>query len=143
MKKSKTDYLIAITGIILLAIGLYLVKSNIDPQGILKSLPYICIGLGCGIFGHGMGNLISRKLIKTDPNLEKRLEIDKNDERNITIANRAKSKAYDLMTFVFGALMITFALMGVDMVAVLLLVFAYLFVQGYAIYYRCKYDKEM
>ncbi len=143
MKKLKTDYLIAIAGIILLGIGLYLVKSNIYPQGFLKSLPYICIGLGCGIFGHGMGNLISRKLIKTDPNLERRIEIDRNDERNITIANRAKSKAYDLMTFVFGALMITFALMGVDMVAVLLLVFAYLFVQGYAIYYRCKYDKEM
>lgn len=143
MKKLKTDYLIAIAGIILLGIGLYLVKSNIDPQGFLKSLPYICIGLGCGIFGHGMGNLISRKLIKTDPNLERRIEIDKNDERNITIANRAKSKAYDLMTFVFGALMITFALIRVDMVAVLLLVFAYLFVQGYAIYYRCKYDKEM
>ena len=43
------------------------------------------------------------------------------------------------MTFVFGALMIAFALMGVDMIAVLLLVFAYLFVQGYAIYYRSCY----
>ena len=47
------------------------------------------------------------------------------------------------MTFAFGALMITYAFMGVDMIVVLLLVFTYLFVQGYAIYYRCKYDKEM
>lgn len=47
------------------------------------------------------------------------------------------------MTFVFGALMLAFALMGVDMVATLLLVFAYLFVHGYAIYYRCKYNEEM
>lgn len=59
------------------------------------------------------------------------------------IANCAKAKAYDVMTYVFGALMIAFALMGVDMIPVLLFVFVYLFVQGYAIYYRCKYEKEM
>ena len=39
--------------------------------------------------------------------------------------------------------MVSFALIGVDMVAVLLLVFSYLFVEGCAIRYRCKYDKEM
>ncbi len=142
MKKGATDYIITVIGIIFLGFGLYLVKSVI-PQGFMKAFPYVCIGLGCGIFGHGMGNIISQKAIHTDPNIEKQIEINKNDERNITIANRAKSKAYDLMTFVFGALMITFSLMGVDMVEVLLLVFAYLFVQGYAIYFRCKYDKEM
>lgn len=39
--------------------------------------------------------------------------------------------------------MLAFALMGTDMVAVLMLVFAYLFVIGYGIFYRVKYDKEM
>ncbi len=39
--------------------------------------------------------------------------------------------------------MVSFALMGVDIVPILLLVFAYLFVHGCAIYYRLKYDKEM
>lgn len=47
------------------------------------------------------------------------------------------------MTFVFGALMVSFALMGVDMIAVLLLVFAYLLVHGYAIYYRFRLEQEM
>lgn len=47
------------------------------------------------------------------------------------------------MTYVFGALMLSFALMAVDMIAVLLLVFAYLFVQGAAIYYHSKLEKEM
>ena len=56
---------------------------------------------------------------------------------------RAKAKAYDMMTFVLGALMLSFALMGVELTAVLLLVFAYLFVHSYAVYYRFKYDKEM
>ena len=48
-----------------------------------------------------------------------------------------------MMIYVFGALMISFALMEVDMVVILLLVFAYLFVVAYGIYYRYKYDKKM
>ncbi|MEA4853071.1 MAG: hypothetical protein VB082_02205 [Christensenella sp.] len=143
MKKSKMDFVIVVVGFILLGVGLYLAKSILDPQGFMKAFPYVCVGLGCGLFGHGMGNIISRKAIQTDPNIEKQLEIDKKDERNITISSKAKSKAYDIMTFVFGALMIAFALMEIDLIAVLLLVFLYLFVQGCAIYYRCKYDKEM
>lgn len=143
MKKTARDYVITVIGTILLVIGLYLVKNTSGPEGFMKALPYVCIGLGCGIFGHGMGNIISRKAIHTNPNIEKQVEIQKNDERNIAISNKAKAKAYDLMTFVFGAVMITFALMGVEMAAVVLLVFVYLFVQGYAIYYRCKFDKEM
>lgn len=109
----------------------------------MRALPYILVGLGCGIFGHGTGNIISQKSLKNSPDIQKKIEIDKNDERNIAIRNRAKAKAYDMMVFMFGALMLSFALMGVDMIAVLLLVFAYLFVMGYSVYYRCKYDKEM
>ncbi|HQE70757.1 MAG TPA: hypothetical protein PK071_06530, partial [Atopobiaceae bacterium] len=55
---------------------------------------------------------------------------------------RAKGKAFDMMTFVFGALMLSFALMGVDMIAVLLLVFSYLFVHGSALYYRFKFERK-
>ena len=59
------------------------------------------------------------------------------------LPDHAKGRAFDLMTFVFGALMVSFALMEVDLAALLLLVFAYLFVEGYAVYCRCKYEKEM
>lgn len=143
MKKGRLDYFIIAAGLALLILGLCLVKMLENPQGVMLALPFVCIGLGCGIFGHGMGNAITRKAVKSNPDLQKQLDINQKDERNIAIANRAKAKAYDLMTFVFGALMITFALMGVDTIAVLLLVFVYLFVQAYAIYYRCKYDREM
>lgn len=143
MKSSKSCYIAIIMGGALLAIGLYLVKSLINPQGIMLALPYICIGLGCGVFGHGMGNYISYKAIKGNPEVQKQINIDKNDERNVEIANRSKAKAYDMMIFVYGALLLAFALMGIDMIALLLLVFTYLFVQGYGIYYRLKYDKEM
>ena len=81
--------------------------------------------------------------MKKDPELAKQMEIEAKDERNIMIANYAKGKAFDLMTFVFGALMVSFALMGVDLAAVLLLVAAYLFVEGSAVWYRVRFEKEM
>ena len=143
MKKYRHDYFVAAIGILLLGAGLVLVKILSEPQGAIRGLPYICIGVGCGIFGHGVGNIIGRKAVKNNPDIQKQLEIDKKDERNIAIASRAKAKAFDMMIFVFGVLMIAFALMGVDLAAVLLLVFAYLLVIGYDVYYRFKYDKEM
>lgn len=143
MKAKLMKYAAILLGLLLLAMGLFLIKTSIEAQGAMRALPYVCIGIGCGLFGHGMGNVISQRAIQSDPQLKKKLEIEKNDERNMAIANKAKGKAFDMMTFVFGALMVSFALMEVDMVAVLLLVFTYLFVHGSALYYRFQFDKEM
>lgn len=143
MKKSVSAYLLVIAGVVLLAGSLYFIRTVQDPQGVLRTLPFICIGLGSGMFGSGMGELIGRRALKNSPTIAKQMEINKNDERNIAIANRAKAKAYDMMIFVFGALMLAFALMEADLTVVLLLVFGYLFTIGYGIYYRFKYDREM
>ena len=35
---------------------------------------------------------------------------------NIAISNRAKAKAFDALKFVFGALMVSFALMGIGLI---------------------------
>ncbi|MFZ5352381.1 MAG: hypothetical protein ACOZCL_06595 [Bacillota bacterium] len=142
MKKS-IHYIMAITGLLLMGIGLYFVKTAVGLQGIIKAIPYISVGLGCGIFGHGIGEIISHRLMKNHPDIKKQIEIDKMDERNIVIGNRAKAKAYDIMIYVFSSLMLAFVLMDIDLIVILLLVFAYLFVVGYGIYYRCKYEKEM
>lgn len=143
MKQKKSGYVIAIIGVLLLGSGFYLVKTINNPQGVMLTLPYVCIGIGCGLFGHGMGSIISEKAMQSDPQMQKRVKIEQNDERNMAIADRAKGKAFEMMTLVFGMLMLVFTLMGVDLTAILLLVFAYLFVHGYAIYCRCKYEKEM
>ena len=106
-------------------------------------LPYLCIGVGCGLFGQGAGELLAARAVKGDPALQRRLEVERADERNRAIADRAKGKAFDRMTFVYGALMLTFALMEVELAAVLLLVAAYLFVEFSVVYYRCKLEKQM
>lgn len=143
MKKQFKNYITVVVGLLLLGVGLYLTKTNVDPEGIMRALPFVCVGLGCGIFGHGMGDLISHRVLKNHPEMEKQINIDRLDERNIAIGNYAKAKAYDMMIFIFGAMFLAFALMGVDMIIILLLVSAYLFVAGYGVYYRCKFDKEM
>ena len=143
MKRNTWQTILGILGLALLALGLYLVKTTNATEGILLTLPYVFVGIGSGLFGQGMGGVIERRVLKKNPEILKQKEIEVNDERNQQISNRAKAKAYDVMVFVFGALMVAFALMGMDIVAVLLLVFAYLFVVGSAVYYRVKFEKEL
>lgn len=138
--KTRNAVLLTGVGMMLLAAGIILLKS--DPQ-FVKSLPYLCIGLGAGVFGHGLGELISRRTVKNNPEIQKQMQIDQQDERNQMIANKAKGKAYDAMLYVFGALMVTYALMNADLFVILSFVIAYLCVVGISIYYRLKFDKEM
>lgn len=137
------SYFITIAGVALFAVGLYFIKTTEDPQDLLRVLPFICIGIGSGMFGHGMGEIMILFAKKNNPAAAKQLEIEQKDERNLAIANRAKAKAYDMMIFVFGALITALALMDIDLIMVLLLVFSYLFILGYGTYYRFKYYKEM
>ena len=143
MKKHGLQTALGILGVVLLAGGLYLVKTVANPQGILLTLPYVCVGIGSGLFGQGVAGVIERYVYKKYPERQRQKEIEVNDERNREISTRAKAKAYDAMVFVFGALMLSFALMNVDVAVVLLLVFAYLFVVGIGIYYQVKYGKEL
>ncbi len=138
-KRSIALYIIlTIIGLALIVVGLDLVRSHSD-----ATLPYLCIGVGCGVFGHGLGELFRCLAAKRAPEAAKQEEILANDERNIAIQNRADAKAYHSMVYIFGALMIAFALMNVEMRVIILLVLAYLFVCGISIFYRIKYYKEM
>lgn len=140
---TSVKYITFIVGLLMLAAGLYFVKTLENPEGIMKTLPYLGIGLGCGLFGHGLGEIVSDRAIASSPDLKRKMDIDQKDERNLTLSYMSKSKAFDIMTYVLGALMLSFALMQVDLTVILLLVFAYLFIHGVAIYQRIKLDKVM
>ena len=142
MKKFQ-NYVMIVVGLVLLVGGLVLLKVVDEPQGLMLTLPYICVGLGCGMFGGGMGNLIGSRVLESNPKAKKLKEIEEKDERNRMLASQAKARAYDMMVFVFGALMFSFALMNIELRAILLLVVAYLFVIGVGVYYRYKLDEEM
>lgn len=143
MKKRGVIWFCTGVGIGLLLGGLLILRTPPEPQGVFQVLPYLMIGLGCGLFGHGLGDTVQQRTLKSSPEIARQLEIEQNDERNLAIANGAKARGFDRMTFVFGALMLCFALMQVELAAVLLLVAAYLYVEGYALYSRLKLEKEM
>lgn len=142
MKRAK-DIGRSLLGFVLIGVGICLIKTVPDPQGIMRALPFLLVGFGCGIFGHGLGELLAKKAAASDLEMARQVEIAQTDERNVMIGNMAKAKGYDMMTYVFGALMVAFALMGASWAVILPMVVAYLFVHGYAIYFRVKFDKEM
>lgn len=143
MKKNIGNVITFSIGLALLGAGLYLAKAYPAAKGVMLALPYVFIGLGCGLFGQGFSGIVNRAVLKKNPEIAKQQEIEQKDERNVEIANRAKAKAYDAMIYVFGALMVAFALMGMDILPVIMLVLAYLYVVGVSIYYRCKLEKEL
>ena len=142
MSRATKQYILTIAGILCCITGLVSLKAIAEPQGVLQVLPYLCIGIGCGVFGHGAGEIAANRAYAKNPQLRKQMEIEKQDERNIAIANQAKAKAYDSMLYVLGAVMIAFALMNVQTTTILLLVGAYLLVVGVNVFYLNKYQKE-
>ena len=125
------------------AAGFVLQLTTASYGSFLWVLSAVLIGLGCGAFGHSLGDLLSQKALQSDPELARRIEVEAADERNVALSNAAKAKAFDQMLYIFGALMLAFVLMQIDLAAILLLVAAYLFIVGCSIYYRSKYEKEM
>lgn len=143
MNKSTKNIGITLIGFLLLTAGLLMTRWDGASQGGLRNLPYVLVGIGCGMLGRGLDKFLCEWSLRKSPDMEKSLKIDREDERNVEIVFRSKAKAYDLMVPAFGALLLTFALIGVDLAPVLLLVFAYLLVMGYSLYWRIRYDREM
>ncbi len=143
MKGKALSILTALLGAALFGIGLILVFTNPAAEGIMLTLPYVSIGVGSGLFGHSMGEMLTKRAAKMNPELALQIEIEKEDERNIIISSRAKAKAHDMMIYVHAALLLAFTLLGVELPAVLLLVAAYLFIIGYGVYYHWRFNKEM
>ena len=142
--KSVKRVVLSAIGLILFAAGLVLLKSFSDLQGLWLSIPYFCIGIGSGLFGHNLGEILKQAVIKKDPQTARQIEIEARDERNNAISNRAKAKAYDVMLIVFAAVLWLFAFMqAVDLAIILSLVAAYLFIVFTNIYFLNKYQKEM
>ena len=106
MSRATKQYILTIAGILCCITGLVSLKAIAEPQGVLQVLPYLCIGIGCGVFGHGTGEIAANRAYVKNPQLRKQMEIEKQDERNIAIANQAKAKAYDSMLYVLGAVII-------------------------------------
>nr|WP_317402267.1 hypothetical protein [uncultured Gemmiger sp.] len=141
MKSKAKEIVFVMAGLLLAAVGFAMLRGMPEAWG--GPLPYLCLGIGAGAFGWGSGELLKQRALQGDPALEKQLEIEARDERNVALANRAKARAFDAMLYVFGALMLAFALMKANLTLILLLVGAYLLVLGISVYYYIRYSREM
>ncbi len=142
-KKVRGYYCIAIVGFILFITGIVLVILYTDPEGIMKTLPLICIGIGAGLFGGGLAGAISSRKMQKNPSLAKQKEIDTKDERNIAITNKAKAMAYNFTLLIFSMLIIFLALVQVETYVTLVFTGAYLLIIFLYIYFISKYSKTM
>lgn len=140
MSKKTKSFLFAVLGVLLCTAGILLIK-RFDLGG--QAAPYVCIGLGCGVFGQGLGELLTRRNEKNNPEAARQREIEENDERNIALRDRAQAGAFRVMIRVFGALFLCFSLMEVELRVVLLLLAAYVYICGCSVWYSVKYRKEM
>lgn len=143
MKKMNSSYVVTILGLLILVVGLCMIKILDHSENIMSTMSYVFIGLGCTIFGYGIGKICTMQAEKADPKMAKRNIINKNDERNVAVRNKAKAKAYDMMVYIFAALQIAFGLMGVGLLVIIMLNVAYFSVIGLEIYYFRKLNKEM
>lgn len=140
MKQDRKDVACLVLGVLLLGAAALMLHLTLP---VPRTLPFVCLGVGAGLLGQGIGHMVQRRALQCDPELARQQAIEVQDERNVQLAQRAKARAFDLMVFVFGALLLVFALMQVDLTVILLLVGAYLLVQGYAVYCRIRLEKEM
>lgn len=130
-------------GVLLAAAGMILPAVDKEAEGMLRALPGIMTGVGCGLFGSNAGLLLTRLASRKNPQLAKQQAILEKDERNISISHQAKAKAYDLMIWVYGTLLLGLALIGTTGLAMYFVVAAYLIVVAAHIYYLHTLHKTM
>ena len=135
--KRKGSWACAVIGAAVVALGLCLMKLLGGP------LPGMLIGLGSGALGMGLSLIFSGLVAKKHPDVVRQVAIEEQDERNIAVSNRAKERAYDMMIYVFGALMVSYALINAGLAVILTLMGAYLLIVACCIGFSVHYNKTM
>lgn len=107
MKWKRNLYIaLIITGLCLIC-AVYLTLN----KGISSREIGALMGIASGIIGLSVSQLLSLRMESTDQALRKRNEIERKDERNVAIRNRAKALAGDVLQWtLIGASWLSFAL---------------------------------
>lgn len=142
--KSKEIRLCSIgIGLAMIIGSIYLLQAEKAPEGAVRTVLCVCIAIGCFLSGSALRAWLQDWSLQNAPDVRKEIDIEKRDERNQMITNRAKAKAFDLYVCVFSVLLWALALMKTERTALLLLFAAHCFVLGTGLYYRSKLEKEL
>ncbi len=142
-KKSGKYFFFSLLGLFIFAGGLLSVMLYPDRTGMYEVIPYLCVGIGTGIFGGNLGTAISNKITAGSPAALNQAESREKENRHHLIGDMAKARAYDLMLYVFPAILFVFTIMQVNMYIILTLVAVYLMNALSMIYFANKYHKRL
>ncbi|MEG0277024.1 MAG: hypothetical protein RR630_08335 [Coprobacillus sp.] len=105
--------------IIALCIGLVTLLINVIFDSFLPeifeksaSLRWVFIGIGAGLIGAAASILLSKKMYKDNPQLEKQARINENDERYIQVRKTAAYYMWFVTTFVLAAMSLVFVILN-------------------------------
>ncbi|MCL2217233.1 MAG: hypothetical protein FWB91_09485 [Defluviitaleaceae bacterium] len=111
--------------------------------GSVSNMAFIAVGVGAGLLGVGLAGIINARILKKNPGLAKQKEIDVNDERNISLGNKAKAKAFSFTCYLYSALVLFFVAMDTGPLIFGSLIAANLASMFVFIFFLTKYHKEM
>ena len=122
----------------MVCIGLFVLKGKT-----VKTYSGGCIGVGSGLFGLSVANLILIRIRKKNPQITRIIDVEAKDERTMRINDMARARAFAIIQVLYAALVIVLALLG-ERLFVILLVWG-VFMIGWIAYfaYFAKYAKEM
>lgn len=139
MKKQQKNLYITlfVLGVILLVAGFLIISED------YSNISGLCIGIGIGLMAMSFSNLVINNYYQKRPVLKRQNEINSKDERNTTITNRAKAKAFDwtirllivfpfLLIFFKSPLWMIFSVIGI-----------YLLGFSIQVFYTIRFNNEM
>jgi len=137
--KSGTKQILYILGI---AAGIALVIAGIffkDAE--IKGLMGVCVGVGAGLIGMFIANLVTLRIERKHPEAFIRKNIDVNDERNTVIRDKAGAKSNSIiMLAIMPILTLVFILVDTELYVILtmagLILLNIALYIGYANYYN-------
>lgn len=138
MKKKSSNIILLIAGAILIASSFVFLKS-----GAFKMLNGACFGIGAGIMGLSISNLLMSHWYKKYPKELKQAEIDSKDERSETIRNKAKAQCSDIIQWIIMAVAWVTIFADFALWITLLLVGVFLLKNILELILMNKYNNEM
>jgi Flp pilus assembly protein TadB len=112
-------------------------------DSVAKEVTGVCVGLGAGLLGMFTANLINTLIEAKHPEASRIKNIEVNDERNAAIRDRAGARANRLMAYIIPVMALIFALMGVQLAAILILCGLVLLQAFVTVYFIGYFNKRM
>ncbi|MFA6803982.1 MAG: hypothetical protein WCR24_05780 [Candidatus Methanomethylophilaceae archaeon] len=105
MKKIMMYYILFLIGCVTIITGIITMLLYPEREGMMLTLPYIFLGIGCGFLGGSFAMIYGLR----NPVTATAMEIAENDEREQLIRYKAKAKAGDitLIAIVSASLILT------------------------------------